>query len=57
MKKVLKITESQYKSLLLSEQGDVKFDILQNQNNKEIVKNHEGGFKMSYNTLKNNPSP
>lgn len=61
MKKVLKITESQYKSLLLSEQGDTKFDIQQNQKNREPLKNKkqndETGFKMDYKKLKNNPTP
>jgi len=61
MKKVLKITESQYKSLLLSEQGDTKFDIQQNQKNREPLKNKkqngETGFKMDYNKLKSNPTP
>jgi len=57
MKKVLKITESQYKSLLLSEQGDTKFDIQQNQKNRESLKNNKGGFKMDYKKLKNNPTP
>jgi hypothetical protein len=61
MKKVLKITESQYKSLLLSEQGDAKFDMMQNQKNRESLKNKkqngETGFKMDYNKLKTNPTP
>ncbi len=61
MKKVLKITESQYKTLLLFEQGDTKFDIQQNQKNRESLKNKkqndETGFKMDYNKLKTNPTP
>ena len=61
MKKVLKITESQYKSLLLFEQGDTKFDIKQNQKNIEPLKNKkqnsDTGFKMDYNKLKSNPTP
>jgi len=55
--KVLKISESQYRNLLLFEQGDTKFDKQQNQKNRELEKNNKGEFKMDYNKLKSNPTP
>jgi hypothetical protein len=60
MKKSIKITESQYKTLLLSEQGDVKFDMQQKQRDGEPQKNSKKPkkeFKMDYNKLKSNPTP
>jgi hypothetical protein len=42
---------------LLSEQGDVKFDMMQKQRDGEPLKNNKKGFKMDYSILKNNPSP
>ena len=53
MKKSIKITESQYKTLLLSEQGDVKFDMQQKQRDGESPKKKpKKEFKIDYNKLK-----
>ncbi len=58
MKKSIKITESQYKTLLLSEQGDVKFDMQQKQRDGESPKKKpKKEFKIDYNKLKSNPTP